>query len=358
MASMGNWSDLHILILFLCNLQHILANPSPNQFLFPTAEQSFHYLDTIEVQYQSNFSAPSISVWCKIDETSAPWVKSTTNVDGFNASALVPLQFTKATICWFELRQDELGINSPTFGYIAEKDKQATVLASDASVTAATSADTPSSTTNTALKATTSAPSEEDSQRPSSGLSTAAQAGIGIGAGMVGIGLGVIAAILFFIRRRKRGSEDNEKLQSDDSSGRAPSRTTSPPANQYYSPPEYGIHGTYDSNAARGSPTIYPDDSAFTAPSRPRSIHSTDRDYRTDFAMADRQIWTDHTRSNSPEGPAVPPPAMTATSGPYELDSNLGEGNQKVLSNTRQSEQKVLLPEGRPLSFHPHARPP
>ncbi|KAH9987547.1 hypothetical protein F4779DRAFT_624165 [Xylariaceae sp. FL0662B] len=274
--------------------------------------------------------------------------KSSTKVDALSASAFIPLQFENGTICWFELRQNELGVNSPTFNYIAEQASQATIFASQASSTAASSSEANSATT-TAQEETTVTLAENDGQQSSSGLPVPAQAGIGIGACIAGIGLGAVAAIMYFAWRQRRVSKDREKLRSDDSEAQAPPGTTT---NCYYSQSQRRAHEMHGFDPVWEPSTVYPYGSASTLSSRPRSIHSIDRDYLTDFAMADRQIWTDHTRSNSPAGPTAPLPAITVPGGPYELDSTTTNISQRVPSGP--------LPESRRFSYEPqiNAMPP
>ena len=113
------------LLFVSCCTTGVLAD-DPIQFLYPDEKGlEFHYLDRIDVSYESNFSAPFLFTWCgqgnaKLAQQDRP--------DGGNATSQITLQFTSDqdldNDCWFNLRIHDLGdasplgANSPAFTYL------------------------------------------------------------------------------------------------------------------------------------------------------------------------------------------------------------------------------------------------
>lgn len=111
------------LLLVFCSISGALAD-DPLQFLYPDKEGlEFHYLDRIDVSYESNFSAPFLFTWC--GQGNAQEAQQD-RPDGGNATTQITLQFTSDgnLDCWFNLRihdlgdSSPLGFNSPSFTYV------------------------------------------------------------------------------------------------------------------------------------------------------------------------------------------------------------------------------------------------
>ncbi|KAI0131790.1 hypothetical protein BJ170DRAFT_717551 [Xylariales sp. AK1849] len=195
-------------------------------FLFPTKGLTFYSNDTVNITYESSFSAPLLYTFCRETDGKTVSQKRIDHVGGFNASALVKLDFDYNSPCWFDLKPNSTGsgANSPGFTLLAEQQSQATVgLGSSISTPTSTSATATTSATNAGSSATrtnivtnaastsTAAPAASASGDSSSsgGLSVGGQAGIGVGAGIAGIGMCVLAAVLFKRRRgRDRGLQE------------------------------------------------------------------------------------------------------------------------------------------------------
>lgn len=111
------------LLLIPCTIRGALAD-DPLRFLYPDDKGlDFHYLDRIDVSYESNFSAPFLFTWC--GQGNAQEAQQD-RPDGGNATTQITLQFTAdANLdCWFNLRihdlgdSSPLGFNSPAWTYI------------------------------------------------------------------------------------------------------------------------------------------------------------------------------------------------------------------------------------------------
>lgn len=98
----------------------------PIRILYPDEKGlEFHYLDRIDVSYESNFTAPYLYIWC--GQGSAKQ-KQMDRPDGGNATTEITLKFEAdqdlANDCWFNLRihdladSSPLGANSPAFTYL------------------------------------------------------------------------------------------------------------------------------------------------------------------------------------------------------------------------------------------------
>lgn len=111
------------LLLVLCSIRGALAD-DPLRFLYPDKEGlEYHYLDRIDVSYESNFSAPFLFTWCGQGN---PQQAQQDRPDADNATTQITLQFTSDgnLDCWFNLRihdlgdSNPLGFNSPAFTYV------------------------------------------------------------------------------------------------------------------------------------------------------------------------------------------------------------------------------------------------
>lgn len=110
------------LLLIFCSTRCALAD-DPIRFLYPDEQGlEFHYLDRIDVSYESNFSAPFLFTWCAPGTTQIQQDRP----DAGNATTQITLQFDSDDDlqCWFNLRihdlgdSSPLGTNSPGFTYL------------------------------------------------------------------------------------------------------------------------------------------------------------------------------------------------------------------------------------------------
>lgn len=117
------------LLLALCGIisgAPAAAADNPIRFLYPDEQGlEFHYLDRIDVAYESNFSAPYLYIWCGQGNAKQ---KQMDRPDGGNATTEITLKFEAnqdlENDCWFNLRINDLsdssplGANSPAFTYL------------------------------------------------------------------------------------------------------------------------------------------------------------------------------------------------------------------------------------------------
>ena len=131
-------------------------------------------------------------------------------VEPFNGSKALLLDWTDdGPPCWFNLRPNTSaghGSNSEQWGYEFTQRSQTTLGADFPSPSESAS---PESTTNTASTPLVPGDTEGDSDTEispatKSSLSPGVQAGIGVAAGVTGIGLGVLAAVMYMRRRKKQ----------------------------------------------------------------------------------------------------------------------------------------------------------
>lgn len=111
------------LLLLLCSGRGTLAD-DPIRFLYPDKQGlEFHYLDRIDVSYESNFSAPFLFTWCNPGNAQEA---QQDRPDAGNATTQITLQFESDSDlqCWFNIRihdlgdSSPLGANSPSFSYV------------------------------------------------------------------------------------------------------------------------------------------------------------------------------------------------------------------------------------------------
>ncbi|KAK6082431.1 hypothetical protein SCUP234_04270 [Seiridium cupressi] len=263
-------------------------------WLFPEKNEvlTYHHNDVVNVTWTSPFPTPILITFCK--GTNIDQVKST-DVSGYNASALITLDFTYDDAnCWFDLKPDldgGKGSNSEAFSCTAVpvstssvKSTSTTSTASDlsstsssdttiATATAAAGADgTRGSATRTNLAATTTSsmtgtPTATTAVGAaidsSGGLSVGAQAGIGVGVGIAAIGIGAIA-ILMFLRRRTRGFVKDEKFHPSGPSMTPDSNNVVPPS--HYQAYESGDHPTVYGQPQTADPSKYSFPQSFPPP--------------------------------------------------------------------------------------------
>jgi hypothetical protein len=113
------------LLLLLFGSRGALAD-DPIRFLYPDEEGlEFHYLDRVDVSYESNFSAPYLYIWCGQGNAKQ---KQMERPDAGNATTQITLKFESdedlQNDCWFNIRignlsnPSPLGANSPAFTYL------------------------------------------------------------------------------------------------------------------------------------------------------------------------------------------------------------------------------------------------
>ncbi|KAI0177421.1 hypothetical protein BJ166DRAFT_22555 [Pestalotiopsis sp. NC0098] len=106
-----------------------------NKFLFPAGKDlTLYYMNTVEVQYQSNFFDPTLHTYCKVDGGD-PREDSKTSVPDYNGTVSVTLDWVvEYTECWFALEpanSQESGFNSEHWSYEIKDANITTVQAKD-----------------------------------------------------------------------------------------------------------------------------------------------------------------------------------------------------------------------------------
>lgn len=222
-----------ILLLGLLSTVYTQVSPDGPEFLFPADSITLHYNDWLEVQYISNFSTPWMGGFCHTADGSFS-IKFSQAVGSFNNTVMLKLNWTGSdTPCWFSLKQSlafgSTGPSSPNWNFdgansanwnfnVTQRDAttvgleptSATSSTSTASsvtgassiMSASTSVHMASSHASTSSTTSTVQTTPTTSSKESSGLSTGALAGIGIGAAAAGICSG--AAAVFMCMRRRR----------------------------------------------------------------------------------------------------------------------------------------------------------
>ncbi|KAK3312700.1 hypothetical protein B0H66DRAFT_595235 [Apodospora peruviana] len=210
---------LQLLVTQVAGQDAATKDEDPNHgvvFIYPTKDQIYNLMDTVNVTYTSPFPTPNLYAFCdgggrQVTMQRAP---------GYNATVPYVLNFTSATPCWFNLRPGTLpgfGANSESFTIIGQErgsgsrvfGPDSTPSASPPPFTTGSSTSSSSSTgTGTADQASQTAPGQSPASQtgdPKSGLSTGAAAGIGVSAAIVVMGL-VVGAFMWS-RKRKRMDE-------------------------------------------------------------------------------------------------------------------------------------------------------
>ncbi|KAH8895891.1 hypothetical protein GQ53DRAFT_743851 [Thozetella sp. PMI_491] len=201
------------------------AQDTDNRILYPVANLTFHYLDTVKVSLETTYDHPWLYLYCwdasgnrqEIIYYSPSEVKGRSTV---NAQLQSDTQYT-GTTCWFNLApqqpapDSDIGVKSPEFNYVKEEAGNGTFGLSTTSV--------PGSAQPTSAASSTSANS---TLSVSEGLSTGAKAGISIVAIVIGIG-GAAAAVLFLVRRRRTAGESSPESESRSSIKPPPSSASS-----------------------------------------------------------------------------------------------------------------------------------
>ncbi|KAM7206052.1 hypothetical protein V8F20_002834 [Naviculisporaceae sp. PSN 640] len=180
-------------------------------FAYPTTDQLYNLMDTVNVTYTSPFPTPDLYTFCDGGNRQV----SMQRAPSYNATVPIVLNFTSATPCWFNLRpgtEAGFGANSPSFTIIGqERASGRRVFGPELSPTITLPPYTPSGPGGTNPTETESGndPSEPGKTDNVSGsaLSTGATAGIGVGAA---VGALAIAAGVFLWWRRKRAQERSQ----------------------------------------------------------------------------------------------------------------------------------------------------
>ncbi|ETS83043.1 hypothetical protein PFICI_04919 [Pestalotiopsis fici W106-1] len=150
-----------------------------NKFLFPTDKDlTFHYKNTIEVQYQSNFASPTLYTYCKVNGKSKEENKVT--APKYNATVSVTLNWDdEASECWFNLMpadSKKTGFNSPnSWSYEVGKANTTTVKADDDTTKPSTKPSTSSSTTTSASSTATSTATPTTADAANAQVTTSSQ---------------------------------------------------------------------------------------------------------------------------------------------------------------------------------------
>ncbi|RYP49404.1 hypothetical protein DL769_011074 [Monosporascus sp. CRB-8-3] len=205
------------------------------RWVYPPRSENitFHYMDTVQVTWTSNFDEPLLYTFC-----------TSNSGDPIHAGPS----------CWFNLRRNEssdYGSNSDGWHYELSQRTQTTLglepshTATQGSLSESTSSSVTSSTTSLVSAFTTPVahdPASDASPGPSSSnskLSSGALAGVAVGVGLAGIVLGVLA-VMIWMRRRK-----NPTIES-----KAPSDSDHDPKN----PPAHGPPSTKPYAGLEGGP--------------------------------------------------------------------------------------------------------
>ncbi|XXG96423.1 hypothetical protein Hte_002705 [Hypoxylon texense] len=237
-----------------------------------------------------------------------------TQADGFNALALVRLAFKDGgDPCWFKLtpngENEPEEITSPPFKYVEVERAQTAILTDQAGPASKIQRGNatlivPRSNTTTDYRKEESAAKTNDS--PGSDM-LGTHVGIGAAAAVGGIALGSLISVLYLRLRRRRAPTIESKLESSGMGGRDSPDTvfsTSKSATDCF-PRLEGGEASKSLHTYRTHETslIYPDDSVSCY--NPEAEYPHAKAYATDFAMADRQIWTDHLQSRRAEETSV-----------------------------------------------------
>ncbi|KAI2626765.1 hypothetical protein GGR54DRAFT_485479 [Hypoxylon sp. NC1633] len=312
----------HLLLSLV--VKRVQAEPSAIRIAQPEGQPTFHYLDTVEVAYETKSSRSWIDTWCEVD--GVPREKSRTEVDGREASASIQLSFRNGTPCWFELRSKENyeypEASTSPFNYIAIERNLELRMAPTLPVQ-------PPPNLNLTTTSRDVEPAVPATNVPAPDM-TKIHVGIGVGAALAGMIIGALISLICVRllwrrqlrqkikdnemgmerrRRRRRREHGNGHQHGSGPTGASPSATECQSTHSYPGS-EDSLPKTHDGEYVRPqefSP-IYPDESAscyYVGMSRQMA-----QTYATDFAMADQQVWTDHMQSRVPDEATALSPAL------------------------------------------------
>ncbi|KAH7035843.1 uncharacterized protein B0I36DRAFT_97279 [Microdochium trichocladiopsis] len=210
-----------------------------SRFTFPGPEylgKTFHYLDTLEVAWISNYTAPTLWLFCRKKDDDTIFTHYRELAPGGNATREVTLQFKDMDHCWLNLRSEgeKWGINGVGWQFDNSARGQTTIgLGSSSSTSSAavpsqtSSSQTPSVTATSPTGSSAPPPPSSPTGIPDDSLSTGAKAGIGAGAAAAG--LIIIAALIFFFMRRRKNNNNK----------RPPAELASQEGGTYQDHPQY-----------------------------------------------------------------------------------------------------------------------
>ncbi|KAK0634178.1 hypothetical protein B0T14DRAFT_599272 [Immersiella caudata] len=216
-------------------------------FIYPTKDQIYNFMDTVNVTYTSPFPTPNLFTFCNGGKEQ----KSMQRAVGYNGTIPYILNFTSATPCWFNLRPGTaagFGANSEVFTIIGQErgsgsrvfGPENTPTISPPPFTTSPGGSLPGSNQNEdgrstgrgstetigSVNTSTADPALATGGRTS--ISTAASAGIGIGVGVGVLALGLGGFAWWWKRRGKNRAMQGSPSGSDG--------TMSTLGEKYYSP--------------------------------------------------------------------------------------------------------------------------
>ncbi|KAH8803495.1 hypothetical protein F5884DRAFT_805704 [Xylogone sp. PMI_703] len=186
-------------------------------FLFPTSGLTLSLNDTVNVTYTSNFSVPLLFTFCANTTGENLKQQRVENVEPFNGSQLVQLQWEQP-ICWFDLRPNSsagFGANSPAVTILpTPRARPSTVGLPQSIPSSSTPPSPPASSSPSSTPSSSPSTTATSSNQSSSGLSSGAKAGIGVG---VALGVVLVGAAIFgfFFLRRRKASNSKASATSD-----------------------------------------------------------------------------------------------------------------------------------------------
>lgn len=217
-------SRLHLLVLFALLIipSFLSAGTASAQcgadIGFPTEKLRVFAQDTINVTYTSTFDKPALACWCgtSTDKEKKSIVNDATPGNG---TVPFPLSFSSTYPCWFELQADsgDCRVESPKF-FIFAKDRDpdnrlpATIGPSATVIATATPTQTATGTASVPPNLGTVPPFADitstaipgSPHHPDVRFALGARIALGVGITLACIGVGAMAAFLYFRRRKKQ----------------------------------------------------------------------------------------------------------------------------------------------------------
>ncbi|KAH7021359.1 uncharacterized protein B0I36DRAFT_31579 [Microdochium trichocladiopsis] len=185
-----------------------------NMFLYPELGAVFSNGDAIQAKWQSNFTNPTLTMWCVApgDDDILMKYQSSADVPSFNGTKAVTLDLKNIEGCWFMLSAEkEKSFNSIKWK-LANNGLPVTSSTAGATTTTSTSTGTVAggNTTPTSIPTSMSTPAPGNGQESPAPLattdgadmSTAAKAGIGAGIAVAAL-LAIAGLAMFLLGRRK-----------------------------------------------------------------------------------------------------------------------------------------------------------
>ncbi|KAL2136595.1 hypothetical protein VTI74DRAFT_2900 [Chaetomium olivicolor] len=170
--------------------------------LFPTKGRIFSHHDTINITYYSDLARPTLSCWCGVPGR-ATQKFSVENVNSFNGSISVPINFSSDDPCWFDLSSETGDCRSVSETFLLFPRQH------PASETSDTVRGAPAQHRISTLPLLVRTPTPETPQQleaRNDSFNVGAKAALGIGIALICIAIGAMAAF-FYWRRRRRGQD-------------------------------------------------------------------------------------------------------------------------------------------------------